>query len=129
MKVALRKKIISNKNEPSLICIAINAATRTRCDRSSKVGCFFCSLHTKRFPACGISIRGSRVFRKVVFVKEYLNIPYFIDEFKIVYDHGDVLKNKRNPRKIGKWTGNYLESYSDFKVVLTEPDVPDLRSM
>lgn len=119
MKILKKKYVVSR--ESSLICLAINSATRHRCVRPSKIGGYFCVLHTKRFPQTGLLIGNTRIFRSTVFVQNYLGIPYFIDDTNNVYDHEDILRNKRNPSKIGRWTGS-LDGSAEFTVVFDEED-------
>jgi hypothetical protein len=120
MKVVKKSKSTFPDHSPAT-CIAVNNSTNARCHRPSKHGCFFCAVHTKRFPSIGVLTQNSRVFRQVVYVKELKGIPYFIDDKHCVYHHEDILKNKHNPQKIGSWKED-LSANLEFTIVFFKAD-------
>jgi hypothetical protein len=120
--------MISEAVAAPLACIAVHPSTAKPCGRPCRGEAFFCSLHTKRYPPGGIATKNGVVSRHVVVIRELHGIPYFVDDRHNVYDHLDVIKNRRNPRKIGRWTGDINpDKLPEFSVTLY-PTVENLGS-
>jgi hypothetical protein len=101
-----KRKRVKN-NVPIQIRCCAKRANGEQCTRRKKDSHEFCGTHIKGTPYGKIECNMSDeplVQRKSIWVQDIMGIQYFIDNDNNIYNHEDVLANKKNPEIIAHYT-------------------------
>ena len=106
-----KRKRVKN-NVPIQIRCCAKRANGEQCTRRKKNDNDFCGTHIKGIPYGKIesnSIIIPLVKQKKIWVQDIKGIHYYIDANGNIYDHEDVLANKKNPQIITQYTKNIID--------------------
>ena len=86
-------------------CCALRA-NGEQCSRRKRDGSEYCGTHIKGIPHGRISAKPPKKTHKTVqvWIQEIHGISYYIDKFNNVYDHHDIVNNRKDPKIIAKYT-------------------------
>lgn len=83
-------------------------ANGQQCTRRKKDNCMYCGTHEKGLPYGIIDSEDkcqevSKTKKVEIWIEEIKGIHYYIDSEFNVYNHDDILNNKKNPKIIAKY--------------------------
>ena len=86
-------------------CCALRA-NGEQCSRRKRSDSEYCGTHIKGIPHGRISSKPPKKTHKTVqvWIQEIHGISYYIDKFNNVYDHHDIVNNRKDPKIIAKYT-------------------------
>lgn len=111
-----KRKRIKNTVPCNDRCIALRANLE-QCTRRKKDGLKFCGTHEKGTP-CGIIENKTNnelcvpCKKLEIWIQEIKGIYYYIDDFGNIYNHDDIMQNKRSPLVIAKYTKSNDDIYN-----------------
>ena len=107
----IKRKRLKNAIPLSNRCNA-KRASGEQCTRRRKCNSEYCGTHTKGVPHGVVEIYNAQEPNKKVevYAMEANGIVYYVDNQHNVYDTEDVMKNVENPRRIGSYSQNVVNS-------------------
>lgn len=102
-----KRKRIKNTVPANNRCIALRANLE-QCTRRKKEGCEFCGTHEKGIPygviENDVNCEPCNFSKKLeLWIQEIKGINYYIDAFNNVYNHDDIMQNKKDPSIIARY--------------------------
>ena len=108
-----KRKRVKNSVPVQIRCCA-KRANGEQCTRRKKNDGDYCGTHAKGTPYGEIECNVCELpsVKKIdIWVQDIKGINYFIDAENNVYNHEDVLSNKKNPLKIAQYTKDKDDKY------------------
>ena len=109
-----KRKRVKNSVPQQNRCCA-KRANSEQCTRRKKDDLEYCGTHSKGTPYGEIEYNATIIPTdtiKHIRVQDIKGIQYFIDDENNIYDHGDILANKTDPKVLTQYVKHSENSYS-----------------